>query len=63
MMTSTWVNVSFNGVKGGAQIGVYTNARQFPVVHRAVQPPIGSELMRIVSPEVLITADHVKLPS
>jgi hypothetical protein len=36
-------------------MGIYANARQFPVAHRAIQPAIGFELVRILSPEVLVT--------
>jgi hypothetical protein len=36
-------------------MGIYANARQFPVAHRAIQPAIGFELVRILSPEILVT--------
>ena len=38
-------------------IRVYANARQLSIfrVHCAVQPPIGFELMRILSPDVFVT--------
>ena len=32
------------------------NSRQCPVTHRAIQPPIGVELVSILPPEVFITA-------
>ena len=35
---------------------IYANAWPFLVAHRTIQPAIGFELMRIVSPEVFITA-------
>ena len=35
---------------------IYANAGPFPVAHRTIQPAIGFELVRIVSPEVFITA-------
>ena len=38
------------------QTGVNADVGQFPVVHRAVQPPIGFELMRIISPNVFVSA-------
>ena len=45
-------------------VRVYANARQLSIfrVHCAIQPPIGFELMRILSPDVFVTVIG-RLPS
>ena len=43
-----------NTLRNGVQVRVYTNASRFLFIYRAVQPAIGVELMRILSPEVFI---------